>query len=41
MLWMPIRIAASGSMHGPELPETIALLGKEKVLAHLDAALNK
>ena len=29
---MPIRIAASGSMHGPELPETIALLGKEKSL---------
>ena len=34
-LWMPIRIAASGSMHGPELPETIALLGKEKVLEHM------
>ncbi|MFK4925352.1 glutamate--tRNA ligase [Lactococcus garvieae] len=34
-LWMPIRIAASCSMHGPELPETIALLGKEKVLEHM------
>ena len=38
-LWMPTRIAASGSMHGPELPETIALLGKEKVLAHIDGFL--
>ncbi|MCL2681136.1 MAG: glutamate--tRNA ligase family protein, partial [Streptococcaceae bacterium] len=38
-LFMPIRIAVSGVMHGPELPETIALLGKEKVLEHLDGAI--
>jgi nondiscriminating glutamyl-tRNA synthetase len=29
MLYMPIRIKISGQMHGPELPDTIYLLGKE------------
>lgn len=40
-LWMPIRIAATGSMHGPELHVAIELLGKAKTLANLDAALKK
>ncbi len=35
MLFMPIRIKVSGIMHGPELPDTIYLLGKEKVLNRL------
>ena len=35
MLYMPIRIAVSGIMHGPELPDTIYLLGKETVLKRL------
>ena len=35
MLYMPIRIAVSGMMHGPELPDTIYLLGKETVLNRL------
>ncbi len=30
-LFMSIRIAVSGGMHGPELPDTIYLLGKEKI----------
>lgn len=30
-LFMPIRIAVTGQMHGPELPNAIELLGKEKV----------
>ncbi|GHU42642.1 glutamate--tRNA ligase [Bacilli bacterium] len=34
-LFMPIRIAVSGEMHGPELPDTIYLLGKEKAVKHL------
>jgi nondiscriminating glutamyl-tRNA synthetase len=38
-LWMPIRVAVSGLMHGPELPDTIALLGKEKALNHLNKVL--
>ena len=35
MLYMPIRIKVSGQMHGPELPDTIYLIGKEKVLNRL------
>ncbi|MBQ7141014.1 MAG: glutamate--tRNA ligase [Bacilli bacterium] len=35
MLFMPIRIKVSGQMHGPELPNTIHLLGKETVLNRL------
>ena len=35
MLYMPIRIKVSGQMHGPELDETIYLLGREKVLQRL------
>ena len=30
---MPIRIAVSGEMHGPELPDTIFLLGREKSIS--------
>lgn len=35
-LFMPIRIAVSGQMHGPELPLLIEVLGKEKVLNHIE-----
>jgi len=35
MLYMPIRIKVTGQMHGPELPNTIHLLGKELVLKRL------
>ncbi|WP_419954800.1 glutamate--tRNA ligase [Neobacillus niacini] len=31
-LFMPIRAAVSGQTHGPDLPQTIELLGKGKVL---------
>ncbi|WP_102693525.1 glutamate--tRNA ligase [Rummeliibacillus pycnus] len=31
-LYMPIRIAATGEMHGPELNDALVLLGKETVL---------
>ncbi|TDM12029.1 glutamate--tRNA ligase [Macrococcus lamae] len=34
-LFMPIRVAVSGQTHGPELPNTIELLGKDKVLARI------
>ena len=30
-LFMPIRVATTGQMHGPDLMKTIELLGKEKV----------
>lgn len=36
MLYMPIRIMVSGQMHGPELPDTIYLLGQETVINRLD-----
>ena len=39
-LFMPIRIAISGEMHGPELGQTIEVLGREKSLNHLEQALN-
>lgn len=35
MLYMPIRIKTTGIMHGPELADTIYLLGREKVLNKL------
>ena len=35
MLFMPIRIQVTGVMHGPELPNTIHLLGKDVVLKRL------
>ena len=40
MLYMPIRIFVSGQMHGPELPDTIYLLGKDVVLDRLRKGLN-
>lgn len=35
LLYMPIRIKASGYMHGPELDACIYLLGKDKTLSNL------
>lgn len=35
-LFMSIRIACSYSMQGPELPKTIKLLGREKVLSRIE-----
>lgn len=40
-LFMPIRVAVSGQTHGPELGDTILLLGKEKTIDHLNKVLNK
>lgn len=35
LLFMSIRIAASGLMHGPELADTLYLLGKDKILERI------
>ncbi len=35
LLYMPIRIKASGFMHGPELADTLYLIGKDIVLGRL------
>lgn len=40
-LFMPIRVATTGQMHGPELPKAIELLGKDVVLARLDHVLKE
>lgn len=40
-LFMPIRVAVSGQMNGPELPETIELLGREKSLANLNQVIDQ
>ncbi|WP_249872521.1 glutamate--tRNA ligase [Oceanobacillus saliphilus] len=40
-LFMPIRVATTGQMHGPELPFAIELLGKEVILARLDKVLKQ
>ncbi len=39
-LFMPIRVATTGETHGPELPQAIALLGREAVNARLNQVLN-
>jgi nondiscriminating glutamyl-tRNA synthetase len=38
-LFMPIRAAATGQSHGPDLNRSLALLGKNKVLARVEAVL--
>jgi nondiscriminating glutamyl-tRNA synthetase len=39
MLFMPLRIATTASMHGPELPQVLALLGKETVVERLNSLI--
>lgn len=38
-LFMPVRAAISGNVHGPELTNIIYLLGKNKILKRVDEAL--
>lgn len=40
-VYMPIRVALTGKMHGPELYHIIPLLGKERVLKRINATLAK
>ncbi|MEK4701683.1 glutamate--tRNA ligase [Solibacillus sp. FSL R7-0668] len=39
-LFMPIRVVTTGQTHGPELPNAIALIGKEKVIARVEKYAN-
>jgi nondiscriminating glutamyl-tRNA synthetase len=39
MLFMPIRIAVSASMHGPDLPKMMHLMGKKRVIERLEKTL--
>ncbi len=36
-LFMPIRVVTTGQTHGPELPDAISLLGKDKAIARVAA----
>jgi len=40
-LWMPVRIALTGQMHGPELPKVVEILGKEKCEKFLKETLEE
>lgn len=40
-LYMPIRIATTRAMHGPDLAPSIELLGREKALEHLKQTLKE
>ncbi|MCT7869829.1 MAG: glutamate--tRNA ligase, partial [Lactobacillus crispatus] len=40
-LFMPIRIATTRSMVGPGIGEAMELLGKERVLEHIDLTLKQ
>ncbi len=35
-LWMPVRIALTGEMHGPELPAVVEILGRDICIERLD-----
>lgn len=39
LVYMPIRVALSGKMHGPELFYMIPILGQEKIFNRIDSAL--
>ncbi|WP_077620194.1 glutamate--tRNA ligase [Bacillus sinesaloumensis] len=39
-LFMPIRAAATGQLHGPDLPQAIHLLGKEKIISRLKGLIS-
>jgi len=39
MLFMPLRIATTASMHGPDLPQVLALLEKNTVLERLNSLI--
>lgn len=40
-VYMPVRIAITGKMHGPELINLIPLIGKERTLTRMDGLLAK
>ena len=40
MLFMPIRIAVSGSMHGPDLPKMMHIMGPKIIIERLNKTIN-
>jgi len=39
LLFMPIRVMCTGQVHGPDLPQTLFLLGKEKLIQRVEQIL--
>ena len=39
-LWMPLRIAITGKMHGPDVASIVEILGKEACLQRLNNIIN-
>ncbi|MDF9407517.1 glutamate--tRNA ligase [Pelotomaculum isophthalicicum JI] len=39
-VFMPVRVALTGSTHGPELNQVMVILGKDKIYSRLDRALD-
>ncbi len=39
-LFMPARIAATGQVHGPDLNQSIALLGRDKVISRISSLID-
>ena len=39
-LFMPIRVAVTGATHGPDIANSLALIGKEKTMAMIKKLLN-
>ncbi len=40
-VYMPVRVAITGKMHGPDLGQFITIIGKERTLKRLDSTLAK
>jgi nondiscriminating glutamyl-tRNA synthetase len=40
-LYMPIRVAVTGRLHGPELAKALPLLGKAECLRRIERVLEK
>jgi nondiscriminating glutamyl-tRNA synthetase len=38
-LFMPVRVATTGQVHGPDLPQAIHLLGKDVIISRLESLL--
>ncbi|CCV64867.1 Glutamyl-tRNA synthetase [Alteracholeplasma palmae J233] len=41
LLFMPARIATTGEMHGPSLPVSLALLGKERIISRIKETIKQ
>jgi nondiscriminating glutamyl-tRNA synthetase len=40
-VYMPLRVALTGRMHGPDLYNIIPIIGRERIIARLDATMAK